>query len=386
MTAPVLFGSDVLLQSHSWLRNCKLGLVTNDAAITVNGEYSRVALLQQSFNVIKLFSPEHGMNVQGADGVQQPNGIDSVTGLPVISLYGSYMMPSEEDLKDIDAVLFDIPDIGCRFYTYLWTMTYVMEACALFQKPFVLLDRPNPIGALIEQSESPFLDEAHCSSFIGRWNIPLKHACTLGELARYFAATRLPGLQLEVISIKNYQRHYSAFHHFPFTPTSPAIQNINTAFLYPGTGLLEGVNVNEARGTEHPFSMFGAPWIHAADLLHALRRKDMPGATMSAVTYKAVMPPYKNETCNGICFELHDASSFKAVHTGITILQTIAALYPQHLTQRLYPTAANPTGEDHLDKLLGVSGAFDLLMKGSLLNTAIHTEWKSLIAPYLLYE
>ena len=136
---------------------------------------SRVALLKNQFKLVKIFSPEHGISVKGDDGVKQQNVTDTITDLPVVSLYGEKLMPSEEDMQDVDMVLFDIPDIGCRFYTYLWTMTYVMESCAAYNKPFMILDRPNPIGALLEKAEGPMLDEANCSSFIGRWNIPLKH-------------------------------------------------------------------------------------------------------------------------------------------------------------------------------------------------------------------
>jgi uncharacterized protein YbbC (DUF1343 family) len=218
MYASVKCGIDVLLQQHSY-KTLRIALATNNAAFTTGGEFTRAALFKNGFQVTKLFSPEHGITVKGRDGEAQTNTTDIITGLPVISLYGNKSAPSEEDLSDVDAVLFDIPDIGCRFYTYLWTMTYVMEACAQFNKPFIVLDRPNPIGALIENAEGPFLDETDCYSFIGRWNIPLKHACTLGELASYFAATRLPGLQLEVISVKNYRRHYTALHHFPFVAT-----------------------------------------------------------------------------------------------------------------------------------------------------------------------
>ena len=177
------------------------------------GTLSRVALLNHHFNLIRLFSPEHGITVKGDDGVPQQGGDDVFTGLPVISLYSEKLAPNEDDLKDVDLVLFDIPDVGCRFYTYLWTMTYVMEACARTGKRFVVLDRPNPIGALLENAEGPMLDEVHCGSFIGRWNIPLKHCCTLGELALYFAATRMPALQIDVVKVKGYH-----FHLYPHRP------------------------------------------------------------------------------------------------------------------------------------------------------------------------
>ena len=149
-------GIDVLLQQPSAFQQQRIAFVTNNAAVTNDGLLSRAALLQHSYNLVKLFSPEHGINTMGTDGAAQQNSIDAITGLPVISLYNNKLAPTEEELHNTDVVLFDIPDVGCRFYTYLWTMTHVMEACAQYNKPFVVLDRPNPIGALIEKAEGPF--------------------------------------------------------------------------------------------------------------------------------------------------------------------------------------------------------------------------------------
>lgn len=378
------YGIDVFLQQHN--KKLRMAIVTNNAAVTATGEPSRTALLKKGFNLIKLFSPEHGIQVSGEDGAVQPNSADAVTGLPVISLYNNKLAPTEEDLKDVDIVLFDIPDIGCRFYTYLWTMTYVMEACAQFNKLFIVLDRPNPIGALIGKAEGPFLDEVHCSSFIGRWNIPLKHCCTLGELALYFAATRVPALKMEVINVKNYQRHQTALNDFDFIPTSPAIQNIQTAILYPGTGLLEGVNVNEARGTAFPFQQLGAPWINANQLLNALLQQQIPGVAFEVVNYKAITPPYEQQICNGVKMRITNTSQFMAVQTGVIILKTIASLYPHQLKERLYKTAVNPNGSFHLDKLSGVHNSFSKIKTGYPFHLNIQEEWKQKTKPFLLYS
>lgn len=380
------YGIDVLLQGHLALKQQQIAFVTNNAALSASGELSRISLLRHSFHIRKLFSPEHGITVKGADGAPQKNAKDTATGLPVISLYGNTLSPSEEDLNDIDVVLFDIPDIGCRFYTYLWTMTHVMEACAQYNKPLIILDRPNPIGAILENAEGPFLDEQHCSSFIGRWKIPLKHACTLGELALYFAATRIPKLNIEVIQVKNYQRYHNAALHFPFVPTSPAIQNIQAAMLYPGTGLLEGVNINEARGTTHAFTMLGAPWINAAELCEAVQQLRLQALAIKPVSYKAVTPPYMNETCYGIHLTVTDPYNFRAAHTGISILQTMAALYPHELKERLYITHANPSGAYHLDKLLGIQNAFHGLVAMNHSSVETANEWHHAIQPYLLYS
>jgi uncharacterized protein YbbC (DUF1343 family) len=361
-----------------------MGIVTNDAAINASGISSRLALLHAQCRITRIFSPEHGITVQGADGLQQQDDRDILTGLPVTSLYSKRLAPSEEALRDIDLVLFDIPDVGARFYTYLWTMTYVMESCAQFNKPLIVLDRPNPIGALLEHAEGPMLDEQHCASFIGRYNIPLKHACTLGELALYFAATRFPGLDIQVEKVDNYRRHHKAGRDFPFIPTSPAIQQLQAAMLYPGTGLLEGVLVNEGRGTDHPFEQFGAPWIDGKALCDALQLT-LAHVQVSPIQYRPISGVYADALCQGVSLRITDPQAFMAVSAGITILQTLARIYPEHVQERLYQTHANPSGAKHLDKLLGCPSSFERVCQQESFELDIAQRWHDEIKPFLLY-
>jgi len=362
-----------------------MAIVTNDAATTKKGLLSRAAVQENQFNLVRIFSPEHGITVKGDDGVLQPDSRDIVTGLPVISLYNDKLAPSEEELHDLDMVLFDIPDVGCRFYTYLWTMTYVMEACAKYRKPFMVLDRPNPIGAILENVEGPMLDEQYCSSFIGRWNIPLKHCCTLGELALYFASTRLPALSIEVIKADNYMRHYRAGQDFEFIPTSPAIRNIHTAMLYPGTGLWEGILVNEGRGTDNPFGQIASPWIKSDKLCDAVSSV-LQNVRVTPVSYIPGSGVYANETCHGIALHITQPTSYLAVKSGIQIIQTIMRLYPNEIKQRWYVTNANPTGERHMDKLLGCVNAYERLRQQEDINVNVSEEWYNMIHSCLLYS
>jgi uncharacterized protein YbbC (DUF1343 family) len=208
----------------------------------------------------------------------------------------------------------------------------------------------------------------------------------LGELALYFAATRLPQLTIEVIPVQNYQRHYTALKEFRFVPTSPALQTIQAAFLYPGTGLLEGVNLNEGRGTSYSFTALGAPWINAVQLCDALQALQLSGVAFTPAHYRAVTPPYTNQNCSGVQIHITDHSKLQAVHTGITMLQTIAALYPQHLQERLYPTHVNPSGRKHLDKLLGFPNAFDAIVAGQKISLQVAEEWYRQLQAYLLYN
>jgi len=381
-----LTGSDYLLmQQQHPLRQMRIALVTNQAALTSEGVPVRYALQQCGYRLVHLFSPEHGLQATGADGEQQPDTVDPLTGLPVTSLYGARLAPEAAQLQELDAVLFDMPDVGCRFYTYLWTLTHVMEACAAAGVRLVVTDRPNPTGLDLRQAEGPWLDERSCSSFIGRWNIPVRHCCTLGELARYFAATRMPHLQLEVLPVMNYTRS-TVFPARAFVPTSPAIQEHEAAQLYPGTGLLEGVNLNEGRGTSFAFRVAGAPWIQAAAVLQQLRQVDLPGISAEQVQYRAVTPPYEGQDCHGIRLRVTDAASCRPVQTGLTLLQAIHQSHPGQLQPRLYPSVANPEGTHHLDRLTGVFNSFAYIVSGEELSTRVNPLWGQMMQPYLLYH
>ena len=379
----LISGIDAFLQDPEVNKNSRFAIVTNNAAFTSGRILSRLALIEKGFNLVKIFSPEHGISVKGEDGVYQKDGFDIKTDLPIISLYGDRLMPTEEDLKDIDIVLFDIPDVGCRFYTYLWTMTYVMEACAKYNKPLILLDRPNPIGGNLETGEGPMIDEKNCSSFIGRWSIPVRHSCTLGELATYFSNKKIKGLDLKVVAVKNWTRSQITN---DFYPTSPAIQNISTALVYPGMGLLEGVNVNEGRGTEKPFLQFGAPWISAEELQLEMENKKIAGIDLKSCSYVPADSLYKNETCYGLELNITDANKFRPISFGVDLISILFKLYPQQLKERAYITNVNPSGGGHLDKLLGIKNAFELLKHGKPVQTDIYQTWLSEINSFLLYN
>jgi len=379
----VISGIDVFLQDPEVNKNSRFAIVTNNAAFTSARILSRLALVEKGFNLVKIFSPEHGISVKGADGLFQKDSIDIKTALPIISLYGDRLIPTEEDLKDIDIVLFDIPDVGCRFYTYLWTMTYVMEACAKYNKPLIILDRPNPIGGNLEMAEGPMLDETNCSSFIGRWSIPIRHCCTLGELANYFSNKKIKGLDLKIIQVKNWDRDQITN---DFYPTSPAIQNITTALVYPGMGILEGINVNEGRGTDKPFMQFGAPWIIAEELQMVLKNKNIPDIDLKSCSYTPADSLYKNETCYGLELNLTDVNKFRPFAFAIDLISILFKLYPHQVKERAYVTNVNPTGGGHLDKLLGVKNAFELLKWGKTIQTDISQTWLSEITSCLLYN
>ncbi|MFA5669292.1 MAG: DUF1343 domain-containing protein [Balneolaceae bacterium] len=381
-----LFGVDQFCALADDYKDIRIGLVTNDVARNAFGEKTRVALIESGFKIVKLFSPEHGLTASAADGAWVPNIRDELTHLPVVSLYADKLRPTAEDLQEIDAIVFDIPDVGCRFYTYLWTMTHIMEACAEHHKQFIVLDRANPLSGDLAKAEGPMLDAA-CSSFLGRWNIPLRHSCTLGELAKYFTANHIPNLDIQIIKIQNWNRNdFPNKGNWDFVPTSPAIKDAETALLYPGLGLLEGINVNEGRGTETDFKVLGAPWIDSAALKSYLDRLNLSGIAFSTTQYIPEWGLYQNEFCNGVSLRITDEQIIRPVSLGIEILKYLIQNYPNDCTERLYKTNANPTGGGHLDKLLGVQHSFNSIKNNIPIQTKLHKEqWQDLIEPYLLY-
>ena len=387
----ISFGIDEIIHQNPAWKTKRIGLVTSNAATTNNGTLSRTALLQAGFNIVLLFSPEHGITANAPDGEAQQNSMDTITGLPIVSLYGSRCMPTAQDLENIEIVLFDIPDIGARFYTYLWTLTYVLEACAINNKALIVLDRPNPISGNFDAAEGPFLEDT-TSSFIGRWNIPVKHSCSLGELAIYFNGTKNIGANLTVIPVKKWDRDsFVSAWGTDFVPTSPAIQNPNSMLLYPGLCLLEATNISEGRGSQYSFETAAAPWMQTKEITSFINQSFGDEIKASGISFTPISGKYANTLCKGIHFEVIDPAYYKPVFFGLLLLHIIRAKHPQHFLWEPYKTAVNPSGENHLDKLLGINNAqklFDLTLPQFVATCTkiTHTpNWQEQMIPYLLY-
>lgn len=390
----ISFGIDELLAAAPAWQTQRIGFVTNHAATTNRSEPSRVALLQRGFNLSRLFSPEHGLDLRGADGHRMSDGMDTLTGLPVTSLYSDKLAPTPEDLAETEILLFDIPDVGCRFYTYLWTLTHLMEACAAAGKTLVILDRPNPISGKMELAEGPMLEETQ-SSFIGRWPMPIRHSCTLGELALYFNAARNIHCTLEIISCKGWERNsFQPDWGTPFIATSPAIQSFESMLLYPGLCLLEATTISEGRGTEHAFCSVAAPWIsgeRVAALLNDMGLDEV-SATPIRFTHDDANAKFAGEDCGGVHLHVREPEYFQAVSFGMILLRLIKELYPDRFAWKPYPTLVNPTGLHHLDKLLGIPGSealFGLPLPKFIANCTRLTQcrdWADKVQPFLLYR
>jgi uncharacterized protein YbbC (DUF1343 family) len=388
----IQFGVDRFLADDRNRQSGRFALVTNNSACTASYVPSRLALLSSGCRLVKLFSPEHGLQAIGADGHPMASGTDRLTSLPFTSLYGDELEPSATALSEVDAVLFDLSDVGCRCYTYLWTLSCVMEACSRHGKTVILLDRPNPISGLLSLAEGPGLDESNCSSFIGRWNIPLRHSCTYGELALLWKSDRLKDLDLQVVKSEGWSRQM--FYHdslSSFVPTSPAISNFDSCLLYAGLCLLEATNLSEGRGTGLAFRVAGAPWLDAIAMTEKFNNLDLPGVVARAVTFLPESGTYRGESCNGLMLHVTDMRTLRPVWLAVMLIKCIKDLHPESFAWSTYPTHVNPTGKRHLDKLLGIENAESLFAQDwdkfvpatrELLDCG---EWESRVQSHLLY-
>lgn len=353
----MLFGVDRVAHYPDLLPAAgRIGLVTNQAARLAEDPTipSRVALLDAGLPVVRLFTPEHGLSAQGADGAPMRDVADLATGLEIVSLYGERFAPPVESLADLDLVIFDIPDVGARFYTYAWTLSHVLESCARTGTPLVVLDRPNPLGGRLDVAEGPLLDEACCASFIGRWAIPIRHSLTLGELALHWALTRVQNAQVDVIACNGWQRDAL----WPslgleWVPTSPSMPSFASALAYPGTCLFEATNLSVGRGTDTPFQLIAAPWLDARRVIEAVEHAPYWGVRLHPDSCTPTLGPYSGEEVEAVRIEVVDPAHVRPVAVGLALLAAVIRRHVHRFAWSPYPTAANPTGGDHFQRLVG---------------------------------
>jgi uncharacterized protein YbbC (DUF1343 family) len=324
--ARLQLGIQTLLDHHlEWLRGKRVGLVTNPTGVDRRLRSSIDQLIahedEGDFELTALYGPEHGVRGGAPAGAYVPSYTDERTGLPVYSLYGPTRKPSEEMLDGVDVLLFDIQDIGTRFYTYISTMSYVMEAAAEHGKEFIVLDRPNPLG---DKVEGPVLDPA-LSSFVGLHPIPQRHGMTVGELARLFNGEFLDEpVDLKVAELRGYQPHkVTESYGLEWVLPSPNIPTRDIALVYPGTGMVEGLNVSEGRGTTKPFEWVGAPWVDdvgAQRLADDLNRRGLPGVTFRPMFATPSASKHAWKFSGGVELHVTDTSAYDAVRTGLHVL------------------------------------------------------------------
>ncbi len=388
----VLTGADLLISENmDLIKGKSLGIVTNHTAILSDGTHLVDSLVKlQGVHIAALFGPEHGIRGNAANGAVINDSMDPQTGIKVISLYGQTRKPTKEMLQGIDVLIYDIQDVGVRFYTFISTLYYVMEAAAENNIPVIVLDRPDPING--NYVAGPVRDDS-LRSFVGIVTIPIAYGLTAGELAMlYNGEGMLEGgvkADLHVIKMKNWKRSsYYDETGLPWVKPSPNIPYIETTIAYPGTCLIEGTNVSEGRGTMNPFLQIGAPYIKSDELIAKMKALGIEGAQLDTISYipkeipgMATNPKYENELCHGVKIKVTDRNSFNSVDFGIKLIYALHQLYPNEFTIR----------ESGYERLLGDIEGAEKIMTGktpqeieSSWNTKLEN-FKKIRTKYIIY-
>ncbi len=333
-------GLDVLeAQKFAPLRGKRVGLITNHTGLD-SQERSIVDVLSHAPGVqlIALFSPEHGL--AGRNDEKIASSKDPATGLPVYSLYGETRRPTDEMLKGIDTLVFDVQDAGVRFYTYTATMAYCMEEAAKRNIAFFVLDRPNPLGG--EIVEGPMLD-ADKTSFVAYYPLPVRYGLTIGELAQLFNAENHIGADLHVIAMKNWHRNYFfESTGIKWIPPSPNLRTIKGSILYPGIEILQSAGVSVGRGTQTPFEEFGAPWLNGDEVAAALNARNLPGVRFSGQPFIPIAGLYSGQRCGGVAVRVTDRFKVRSMRMGLEIAAILQKLYPKQFdSAKLLELAGN---------------------------------------------
>lgn len=325
--ARVRAGVDVLeAERFAPLRGKHVGIITNHTGVDAQGK-TTVDLLTHApgVQVVALFSPEHGLG--GSRDEKISSAKDAVSGLPVYSLYGDTLRPTDEMLAGIDALVFDLQDAGVRFYTYTSTMAYCMEEAAKRKIAFYVLDRPNPLGG--EIVEGPVLD-ADKTSFTAYFALPVRYGLTIGELAQLFNAENQMHCDLHVIEMKGWKRNY--FYEdtgLRWIPPSPNLRTLKGSILYPGLEILQNAGVSVGRGTETPFEEFDAPWIRGEDIAARLNERHIAGLRFVAQDFIPVSGLYAGQRCGGVAIRVMDMHAVRSMSMGIEIASVLRELYPE---------------------------------------------------------
>lgn len=362
-----ILGNEIFVETLiPQLREKKLGLVCNQTSVLADGESLIQALQEKDMDGLVVFTPEHGFQGTAEAGADIR---DSARGkIPIFSLYGKNKRPTREQAERIDAFVYDIQDVGTRFYTYITTLKYVMQAAAEFGKPVYVLDRPNPAGGHIV--EGPLL-RPEFESFRGEIPIPVRYGLTIGELALMMRGEGwVPSHgNLQVVRMENWSRkQYWADTGLHWIPTSPNIPFPETALIFPGTGLLGAFTINQGLGTENPFLQFGAPWLDIQRIIQKLDGGKGFGAQLEATTFtprsipgKTLHPPYENRLCQGIRVHIIQKDQFYSLRFTLALIKTILEIHPGKI--RLYRESLNQMfGNDLCAKFIAGSLSYDDLL------------------------
>ncbi len=323
----VQVGLDLLKKSgHPALKGKRVGLIVHQASVTSNLEHAvDVIRALPGVKITALFAPEHGLGGTLQDQEPVEGRRDDATGLPVFSLYGEERKPTPEMLSGVEALVFDLQDIGVRYYTFIWTLALALEAAAKAGKTFVVLDRPNPLGGGVDGN----MPDPKYSSFVGLYPLPVRHGMTTGELAVDFNKKYEWGADLHVVKMKGWRRSMRFDETgLPWVMPSPNMPTLDTATVYAGMCLLEATNLSEGRGTARPFEIAGAPFINGRRLAEALSLKKLPGVLFRPCAFQPTFNKWSGESCQGVQLHVTNPKTFQPFLTGLVFLQTVKHLHP----------------------------------------------------------
>lgn len=382
--APVRTGAHVLSEAgFGLLAGKRVGLIVNHTALVDTTHLIDLVHEAEGVELGALFGPEHGLRGGGEAGEKMDDGVDDRTGVPVFSLYGANRKPNPEHLAGLDALVFDIQDIGARFYTYISTMGLAMQSAAENGLEFYVLDRPNPIGG----AASGFMLEPEHESFVGQYPIPIAHGLTVGELADMIKGEALlPGLdelELTVVPVENWNRDVLwPATGLTWTETSPNIPDFETALVYAGTCFFEGVTASEGRGTETPFTLLGAPWVDGQALADTLNAAGLAGLTFEPATFTtrdipgmATDPKHEGVEIQGVRLVVEDAVAVQPVDAGVHVLHAFYAQAPAEEKATFFKSAT-------LNRLAGTAQLQTMLEAGAS-PAAIIASWQDGVDAFL---
>jgi len=350
----VKVGADVLIEKQlDMVRGKRVGLITNQTGRLSSGEFLVDVLRLKGVEVVALFSPEHGIRGEAAAGQSIESETDAATGIPVFSLYGKTKKPTPEMLQNVDLLIYDIQDVGARFYTYISTMKLAMEAAAAARIPFIVLDRPNPLGG--EMVAGPLMEDS-LRSFVGLLPIPVVYGLTCGELAMMINAEHwLTGeatVQLAVVTMEGWNRWMRwEDTGLPWIPPSPNIPQSATTIAYPATCFIEATNVSEGRGTGTPFQVIGAPFVDSERFVSSISRVKLRGASFHPITFTPGSSKFSGKECRGVRLEVTDQKHFQPILTGLHVIQQLRMSYPGEFI----------LNRQTFDRLMGTADVYDRL-------------------------
>jgi len=326
-------GLDVLLGRPSVVRGLRVGLVANPASITADLEPAPAALPRaRDIDLVALFGPEHGLTADAQDLVEVDHSRKRRGGLPVYSLYGKTRVPTRRMLAGLDAVVFDLQDVGSRYYTYIYTLQHVLAACAREGKRVIVLDRPNPLGGVVVDGN--VLDPEY-RSFVGMHPLAVRHGMTAGELGLMFREELALDVDLRVVRMRGWRREM----HFedtglPWVLPSPNMPTPETAVVYPGGCLVEGTNISEGRGTTRPFELVGAPWLDGPALARSLEKEKLDGVGFRPAAFTPTFHKHADRLCQGVQVHVADRARFPAFLTYVLLLHHACRQAPRRFAWR----------------------------------------------------